>query len=191
MALSGDLKSSNLSELFQMLGNSPELQVLYVRRGKGDEQEEKHFYFKPDGVHIELVEKKLGPIGNLFVSLGKITESQLNSALIEQRKGDKKLGEVLVELGQVTQEDVDVIGLSTLATDHLIVPDLMAALRSAGLDHVRVVVGGIIPAGEKQDLYTAGVKGIFGPGSSRDEIVAAVQELAAEARQSKLADLRL
>jgi len=90
-----------------------------------------------------------------------------------------------------TQEDVDVIGLSTLATDHLIVPDLMVALSANGLDHVRVVVGGIIPEGEKKDLYTAGVKGIFGPGSSRDEIVASVQELAAEARQSKLAELRL
>ena len=53
--------------------------------------------------------------------------------------------EIQAVVSLATQEDVDVIGLSTLATDHLIVPDLMAALQSAGLDHVRVVVGGIIP----------------------------------------------
>ncbi len=99
--------------------------------------------------------------------------------------------EIQAVVSLAIQEDVDVIGLSTLATDHLIVPDLMAELRSGGLGHVHVVVGGIIPEGEKQDLYAAGVKGIFGPGSSRDEIVTAVRELAAEARQSKLADLRL
>ena len=46
------------------------------------------------------------------------------------------------------QEDVDVIGISSLATDHLIVPDLMAALGEAGLDHVAVVVGGIVPEPE-------------------------------------------
>ena len=41
--------------------------------------------------------------------------------------------------------ETDVIGVSSLATDHLIVPDLIAALRAAGLDHVAVIVGGIIP----------------------------------------------
>src|SRR5580704_6315638 len=40
-------------------------------------------------------------------------------------------------------EDVDIIGVSSLATDHLLVPKLMAALGSAGLSHVKVVVGGI------------------------------------------------
>ena len=43
------------------------------------------------------------------------------------------------------EEDVDVIGISSLATDHLIVPKLIAALREAGLGDVRVVVGGIVP----------------------------------------------
>ena len=43
------------------------------------------------------------------------------------------------------EEDVDVIGISSLATDHLIVPKLMAALREAGLDDVAVIVGGIVP----------------------------------------------
>lgn len=80
------------------------------------------------------------------------------------------------------QEDVDVIGLSSLATDHLIVPDLMAQLREAGLEHIRVVVGGIIPQQEHAMLRDAGVSRIFEPGAMRDEIVGCIRELAAAAR---------
>lgn len=86
-----------------------------------------------------------------------------------------------------TQEDVDVIGISTLATDHLIVPDLMEALRNAGLAHVAVVVGGIVPEQETPPLIDAGVREVFGPGSSREEIVAAVERWGDEARTAKLA----
>lgn len=82
-------------------------------------------------------------------------------------------------------EDVDVIGISTLATDHLIVPDLMKALREVGLDHVAVIVGGIVPVVEHPALTDAGVQAIFGPGSSRDEIVEAVQRLGQEAARKK------
>ena len=80
------------------------------------------------------------------------------------------------------EEDVDVIGVSSLATDHLLVPDLMAALRAAGLGHVRVVVGGIIPDGEETALLEAGVSRVFHPGSGREEIVDAVSGLTLEAR---------
>src|SRR5512142_3426937 len=55
------------------------------------------------------------------------------------------------------EEDVDVIGISSLATDHLIVPKLMEALREAGLGHVCVVVGGIVPDHEEALLIEAGV----------------------------------
>lgn len=82
-----------------------------------------------------------------------------------------------------TEEDVDVIGVSSLATDHLIMPKMMNALREAGLDHVRVVVGGIVPDEEKGALLAAGVSRIFGPGAPRDEIVDFV---AALGRQSRL-----
>jgi methylmalonyl-CoA mutase C-terminal domain/subunit len=88
-----------------------------------------------------------------------------------------------------TQEDVDVIGLSSLATDHLIIPQFLVALRGAGLDHIGVVVGGIIPDDERPALIEAGVKGIFGPGSSRAIIVDQVAETARKARQSRNASL--
>ena len=81
--------------------------------------------------------------------------------------------------------DLDVIGISSLATDHLIVPDLMAALEAAGLGHVAVIVGGIVPKPEHAMLYDAGVAAIFGPGASREAIVEAVQRIAAEARHRR------
>jgi methylmalonyl-CoA mutase C-terminal domain/subunit len=88
-----------------------------------------------------------------------------------------------------TEEDVDVIGLSSLATDHLIIPQFLIALRNAGLDHIGVVVGGIIPDDERPALIEAGVKGIFGPGSSRAIIVDQVAETARTARQLRNASL--
>jgi len=81
------------------------------------------------------------------------------------------------------QEDVDVIGISSLATDHLLVPKLTAALKEVGMEHVGVVVGGIVPDDEERMLLEAGVDRVFHPGSSLDDIVAFVGELAERARQ--------
>ena len=88
------------------------------------------------------------------------------------------------------EEDVDVIGVSSLATDHLIVPKLMEALRAAGLGHIGLLVGGIVPEDERTALIEAGVSAIFGPGSARDEIIAHVANLAAKVREIKNAELR-
>ena len=79
-------------------------------------------------------------------------------------------------------EDVDLVGVSSLSTDHLIVPDLMQSLRKAALEHVPVVVGGIVPDTEHALLFDAGVSAIFGPGTARDTIVNTVRQLAAAAR---------
>jgi methylmalonyl-CoA mutase C-terminal domain/subunit len=91
----------------------------------------------------------------------------------------------VVKLAQ--EEDVDVIGVSSLATDHLIVPRLMAALREAGLSEIGVVVGGIVPDDDEKTLLDAGVARVFHPGSSLDDIAAFVRELAARSRTAKFA----
>jgi methylmalonyl-CoA mutase, C-terminal domain len=88
------------------------------------------------------------------------------------------------------EEDVDVIGVSSLATDHLIVPKLMEALRAAGLGHIGLLVGGIVPEDERAALIEAGVSAIFGPGSARDEIIEHVATLAAQVREIKNTELR-
>ena len=80
------------------------------------------------------------------------------------------------------EEDVDVIGISSLATDHLIVPKLTKALREAGLGSVRVIVGGIVPDNEEAQLIESGVRQVFHPGSTMDEITARIRDYAREAR---------
>ena len=70
------------------------------------------------------------------------------------------------------QEDADVIGLSILSGAHMhILPRLMELLRAQGLDHVLVLVGGIIPDVDIPKLKTMGVRGIFLPGSPMQDIV--------------------
>ena len=83
------------------------------------------------------------------------------------------------------EEDVDVIGVSSLATDHLIVPKLMAALRAAGLADVVVIVGGIVPDADEQTLLDAGVARVFHPGSPLDEISAYITEATARLRAAR------
>jgi methylmalonyl-CoA mutase C-terminal domain/subunit len=82
------------------------------------------------------------------------------------------------------EEDVDVVGISSLATDHLIVPKLMTALRDAGLASVRVVVGGIVPDNEEEMLLASGVREVFHPGSTMDEITIRIRAYAREARRA-------
>lgn len=69
------------------------------------------------------------------------------------------------------QEDVDVVGLSILSGAHMtLVPRICRLLREEGLDDVLVVVGGIIPDDDAEELRAAGVAGIFGPGTTIGEV---------------------
>ena len=75
------------------------------------------------------------------------------------------------------QEDVQVIGLSILSGAHnVIVPRIMELLREKGMigngkDDVLVVVGGIIPAPDAEELKRLGVAAVFQPGASLEGIV--------------------
>lgn len=89
--------------------------------------------------------------------------------------------DAVVRLAQ--DEDVDVVGVSSLATDHVLVPRLMAALEAEGLQHVRVVVGGIVPDADARELLAAGVSHVFHPGSPMQDICQEVSRLALSARE--------
>jgi len=95
------------------------------------------------------------------------------------------------EIGAVVklamEEDVDVIGVSSLATDHLIVPKLMAALRAAGLAEVAVIVGGIVPDEDERALLESGVARVFHPGASLEEIAQFIGQAAVKARAARAA----
>ncbi|HVG03784.1 MAG TPA: cobalamin-dependent protein [Burkholderiaceae bacterium] len=80
------------------------------------------------------------------------------------------------------EEDAEVIGISSLATDHLLVPRLVTALREAGAHDVQVIVGGIVPAPDEKRLLEAGVARVFHPGTSLDEIADEIRALSARAR---------
>jgi methylmalonyl-CoA mutase C-terminal domain/subunit len=75
------------------------------------------------------------------------------------------------------QEDADVIGLSILSGAHMhICPKVMSLLMEKGLDHVKVVVGGIIPDVDRPKLQAMGIAGIFLPGSPMQDIVDFITE---------------
>jgi methylmalonyl-CoA mutase C-terminal domain/subunit len=93
--------------------------------------------------------------------------------------------EIATVVKLAVEEDIDVIGISSLATDHLIVPKLMAALRAAGLGDVAVVVGGIVPDEDEAVLLASGVARVFHPGASLDEIAQCVLDLAMKVRAAR------
>jgi methylmalonyl-CoA mutase C-terminal domain/subunit len=61
----------------------------------------------------------------------------------------------------------------------------MEALRAAGVGHVGMVVGGIVPEDEKPALLASGVGAILGPGTSREAIIDHVAALAVRVREIK------
>jgi methylmalonyl-CoA mutase, C-terminal domain len=81
------------------------------------------------------------------------------------------------------QEDADLVGISSLAYDHLLVPDLVRDLRSAGYGG-GVVVGGTIQSADVPALEAAGVARVFHPGEPLDEVIAALRDVAARAREA-------
>src|SRR5262245_19250015 len=77
----------------------------------------------------------------------------------------------------VADEDADWLGISLLSGAHMtLVPRLMELLREAGLTHVGVLVGGIIPEADVPKLTAMGVARVFGPGTPLDEIVLFLQQ---------------
>ncbi len=75
------------------------------------------------------------------------------------------------------QEDVDLIGLSSLAGAHMyLFPKVVELLREKGADDVVVCGGGIFPEEDIPKLKKAGIKAIFTPGTPLPEIVKWVEE---------------
>ena len=74
------------------------------------------------------------------------------------------------------EEDADLVALSILSGAHLtLVPEVIDHLTQQGAAEVPVLVGGTIPAKDAQQLIQAGVAGVHGPGTSREQLVQAVR----------------
>jgi methylmalonyl-CoA mutase C-terminal domain/subunit len=76
------------------------------------------------------------------------------------------------------QEDVDVVGLSILSGAHrVLVPRIREVMDAHELADVPIILGGIIPDDDREKLHEAGVTGIFGPGTSTEEIAAHIRRI--------------
>jgi len=74
------------------------------------------------------------------------------------------------------QEDVDAVGLSVLSGAHMVLfPAVLDELRRRGGGEIMLFGGGIIPEEDRAALEAAGVKGIFTPGASTQDIIAWVK----------------
>jgi methylmalonyl-CoA mutase C-terminal domain/subunit len=75
------------------------------------------------------------------------------------------------------QEDVDAVGVSILSGAHnYVMPRIMELVKENKMDDVLVFMGGIVPDQDVPKLKDLGVKGIFVPGSSLNEIVDFVKQ---------------
>ena len=72
----------------------------------------------------------------------------------------------------VIDEDASILGLSSLSGAHThLFPKVCNLLRDSGLNDVIVFGGGIIPESDHAELYSSGIRAIFGPGTPVDNIL--------------------
>src|SRR5438552_2929234 len=86
----------------------------------------------------------------------------------------------------VADEDAGWLGVSLLSGAHMtLVPQVLKLLREAGLERVRVLVGGIIPEADIPRLLEMGVARVFGPGTSMESIVDFLRQRSAAAHADR------
>lgn len=134
-----------------------------------------HFVGQHDKISPELAMKK---IRILLTKIGldghdrgiKVVAAALREAGMEViYTGPWQAIDTVVETA--LQEDVDVIGLSSLAYDHLLVPKLMECLKHKRPDGPIVIVGGVIPDQDIPLLMDSGVAAVFPSGTALEKIV--------------------
>jgi len=75
------------------------------------------------------------------------------------------------------QEDVDVVGLSSSTLGHIpVLKHVSEGLKQEGREDVVLLMGGIVPDDDREELSRIGVKGLFGPGSTAEELIQFVRE---------------
>ena len=77
------------------------------------------------------------------------------------------------------EEDADAVGLSMHNAGHLtLAPRMVAALAEADLD-IPLIVGGIVPDDDVDELHQRGVAAVIGPGASAEDVVQTVRDAVA------------
>ncbi|MSQ13225.1 MAG: cobalamin B12-binding domain-containing protein [Dehalococcoidia bacterium] len=96
--------------------------------------------------------------------------------------GIRQTPQMIVEAA--VQEDVDVVGLSILSGAHMeLVPPILDLMKKQGMEDTIVLLGGIIPEEDRPQLKEMGVSGVFGPGTSTEDIEKFIRQAVKEKRQ--------
>lgn len=91
--------------------------------------------------------------------------------------GLRQTPEEIVE--SAVEEDVDLIGLSCLSGAHMaLFPRVLRLLKDRKIRDVPVFAGGIIPDEDARALRKIGIKAVFGPGTTLEEIVQTARRIA-------------
>lgn len=79
---------------------------------------------------------------------------------------------------QAVENDVHILGISSLAASHkTLVPIVIEELKALGREDIMVIAGGVIPDHDYEFLFSKGVAGIFGPGTSITKAACAILNL--------------
>lgn len=104
-----------------------------------------------------------------------VVAKALSNAGMEIIYGGNQMPEKIVQAA--IQEDVDIIGLSSLSGNHMILaPEVIELLKNKGVDDIMVVFGGTVPPEDVPKLKEAGISEVFGPGTSLNKIVGYFRE---------------
>ncbi|MEW5876233.1 MAG: cobalamin B12-binding domain-containing protein [Candidatus Zixiibacteriota bacterium] len=100
--------------------------------------------------------------------------------------GLRQTADMIVEAA--IQEDVDFIGMSILSGAHMtLFPEVLNLLKERGASDIHLFGGGIIPDKEADQLVAMGVGRLFGPGTSTEDIVKYIREVASHRKEEPIA----
>ena len=104
MAFKGDLTNISLFDVFQTLNQNRQVGVLVLQR----EAVTKKIYIAPEGVRVFFT-RSFRPLrlGEIFVRRGMLTQQDVEIMLLEQKRKYRPIGEILVESGKISQDQVD------------------------------------------------------------------------------------
>jgi methylmalonyl-CoA mutase C-terminal domain/subunit len=136
-----------------------------------------------DQKKVKVITAKIGPDDH-YRGIKAVTEALRNAGMEVVYLGAGQRIDGVIKA--IVQEDAEVVGLSFLCGGHMeIMRRFMARLQQSHLDHVLVVIGGIIQPWEIPQLKEMGVAEVFLPGSSLSEIAKFVSE-SAEKRHKEI-----
>jgi methylmalonyl-CoA mutase len=162
--------SQALEDAFGRYGTTPEpVKGIYGGAYEGDPRWDRA------GAGVAAIERRLGRKPRMLVAKMGQDGHDRGANLVASAFSDLGFEVVPGPLFQTPEEsarlavdeDVDVVGASSLAAGHkTLVPELIGHLRALGRPDIKVVVGGVIPAQDYEMLREAGVQAIFGPGTN-------------------------